>query len=123
MPSNPIDAIQGFAVALPVVAMTLVGFVVFLSRLKMLIWKPKGPRRRRHFRILAANGALGLAFLPFAAIYRPRMIEVAKAQIHQQEDADEDDNGDPDTPARHLLRQLRLIRRGEEVDRLILKRD
>ena len=122
-PINPIDAMQEFAVSLPVIAMTLVGIAVFLLRLKMLIWKPKGSRRRSHFRILAANAALGMAFLPFAAIYRPRIIEVAKAQIRQQEDADEDNNGDPDTPVRHLLRQLRRIRRGEEVDRLILKRD
>jgi hypothetical protein len=122
-PINPIDAMQEFAVSLPLAAMTLVGIAVFLLRLKRLIWKPKRPSRRRHFRILAAKAALGMAFLPFAAIYRPRMIEIAKAQIQQQEDADEDDNGDPDTPARHLLRQLRRIRRGEEVDRLILKRD
>ncbi len=121
MPINPIDAMQEFAVSLPVAALTLVGIAVFLSRLKMLIWKPKDPRRRRRFGILAANAALGFSFLPFAAIYRPRMIEVAKAQQRQQEDADEDDNGDPDTPARHLLRQLRRIRRGEKVDRLTLK--
>ena len=120
---NPIDAMQEFAVSLPVVALTLVGIAVFLSRLKQLIWKPKGPRRSGLFGRLAANAALGISFLPFAAIYRPRMIEVAKAQIRQQEDVDEDDNGAPDTPIRHLLRQLRRIRRGEEVDRLILKRD
>jgi hypothetical protein len=123
MPINPLDAMQEFAVSLPVMAMTLVGIAAFLSKLKMRIWKPKNPRRRNHFRILAANAALGLSFLPFAAIYRPRMIEVVKAQIQQQEDVDEDDNGDPDTPTRHLLRQLRRIRRGEAVDRLILKRE
>jgi hypothetical protein len=123
MSINPIDAMQEFAVSLPVFALTLVGIAVFLSRLKQLIWKPKGPRRRGRFGRLAANATLGISFLPFAAIYRPRMIEIAKAQIRQQEDADEDDNGDPDTPVRHLLRQLRRIRRGEEVDRLILKRD
>ena len=120
---NPIDAMQEFAVSLPVFAITCVGIAVFLSRLKSFIWKPKGFRRRRRFGRFAANAALGISFLPFAAIYRPRMIEVVKAQIRQVEDADEDDNGDPDTPARHLLRQLRRIRRGEPVDRLILKRD
>ena len=70
---------------------------------------------------MAANAALGFSFLPFAAIYRPRLIEVVKAQIRQQEDADEDGNDDPDAPARHLMRQLRRIRRGETVDRLTLK--
>jgi hypothetical protein len=118
---NPIDVMQEFAVSLPVFALTLVGIAVFLSRLKMLLWKPKGSRSRRRFAILAANAALGFSFLPFAAIYRPRMIEVAKAQIRQQEDVDEDDNGGPETPLRHLLRQLRRIRHGEKIDRLILR--
>jgi hypothetical protein len=117
---NPIDAMQEFAVSLPVVAITLVGIAVFLSRLTKLFWKPKGFRRRR-FSMLANGAALSIAFLPFAAIYRPRMIEVVKAQIHQQEDADEDDNGDPDSPKKHLMRQLRRIRRGEEVDFLSLR--
>jgi hypothetical protein len=121
MQINPIDAMQEFAVSLPVVAMTLVGVAVFLSRLKDSIWKPKSSRRRRRFGVLAANAALGLAFLPFAAIYRPRMIEVAKVQQRQQEDVDEDDNGAPETPLGHLLRQLRRIRRGEQVDRLTLR--
>ena len=121
MPINPVDAMQEFAVSLPVVAITCVAIALFLSRLKTLIGKPKGPRRNRRFGIMAANAALGFSFLPFAAIYRPRLIEVVKAQIRQQEDADEDGNGDPDTPARHLMRQLRRIRRGETVDRLTLK--
>ena|ERR1700758_195729 len=120
MPINPMDAMQEFAVSLPVATLTLVGIAVFLSRVKMLIWKPKS-RRRRRFGIISANAALGISFLPFAAIYRPRMMEVAKAQIRQQEDVDEDDNGGPDTPTRQLLRQLRRIRRGEKVDRLTLK--
>ena len=121
MPVNPIDTVQEFAVSLPVFALTFVGIAVFLSRLKMLIFKPKSPRNRRRFAILAANAALGFSFLPFAAIYRPRMIEVAKAQQRQQEDVDEDDNGGPETPMRHLLRQLRRIRHGEKIDRLILR--
>lgn len=114
-PINPMDAMQEFAVSLPVIAITVVGITVFLSRLTRLFWKPKG-RRRRRSSLLANGAALSLAFLPFAAIYRPRMIEVARAQIHQQEDADEDDNGDPDSPKKHLMRQLHRIRRGEEVD-------
>ena len=116
---NPIDLIQSFAVSLPVVAMLLVGFAVVCSRLKQLIWKTKRSRRRR-FGTSARNAALGLAFLPFAAIYRPKLIEVVKAQIREQEDADEDSNGDPDSPRKHLFRQLRRIRRGERVETLYL---
>ena len=117
---NPIDLIQSFAVSLPVLAMLLVGFAVICSRIKRLIWKPKSPRRRR-LSISAANAALGLSFLPFAAIYRPKLIEVVKAQIRQQENVDEDDNGGPDSPKKHLLRQLRRIRRGEAVETLSVR--
>ena len=121
MPANPLDTIDALAISLPVAAMTLVGIVVMYSRLRQLIAKPKHTRRRRRFRVSAANAALGLAFLPFAAIYRPSLIEVAKAQIRQQEDANEDDNGGPEAPLKHLLRQLRRIRRGEKVETLSLR--
>jgi hypothetical protein len=46
---------------------------------------------------------------------------MARAQIEQREDEDEDDEGGPDTARRHLLRQLRQIRRGEKIDRLVLR--
>jgi hypothetical protein len=123
MSMNPIDAMGQFAVSFPVFALTLVAIVLFLSRLKRLFWKTKRAQRRRRFRISAANAAIAFSFLPFAAIYRPRMIEIAKAQIRQQEDADEDDAGGPDTPLKHLMRQLRRIRRGEHVETLFLRRN
>jgi len=65
----------------------------------------------------AAN--LGAAFQFLSMAYRPNHAFIAKAQIQQQEDADEDDDGSPETPVKHLHRQLRRIRRGEPVDRLI----
>jgi hypothetical protein len=117
------DVIDNFAVSVPVFAMSLVAVVVVALRLKQRIWKPRRPRERRRFAISAVNAAVGLAFLPFAAIYRPSLIEVAKAEIRQQEDVDEDDNGDPETPIKHLLRQLRRIRRGEKVETLFLRRE
>jgi len=51
--------------------------------------------------------------------HRPNHEFVAKAQIRETEDADEDDEGGPDTSKRQLMRQLRRIRRGEAVDRLV----
>lgn len=119
---NALDLIQSFAVALPVLVMSLVAIVAAFSRLKQLIRNPKRSRRRRRFGIAVASIAMGSTFLPFAAIYRPSLIEVAKAQIRQQEDVDEDDNGDPETPLKHLLSQLRRIRRGERVETLFLRR-
>ena len=65
--------------------------------------------------------AFGAAFLFLSMAYRPNHAYIAKAQITQQEDQDDDDQGGPDSPRRHLLRQLRRIRRGEHVDRLVLR--
>jgi hypothetical protein len=38
------------------------------------------------------------------------------------DEADDDDEGDPDHPGKHLHRQLRRIRRGEKVERLTVLR-
>jgi hypothetical protein len=63
--------------------------------------------------------AFGAALMFLSMAYRPNHAFIAKAQIQQHEDEDEDDQGGPDTPQKHLRRQLRRIRRGEPVDRLI----
>jgi hypothetical protein len=68
---------------------------------------------------IPSEAGLAAAFQLLSLAYRPNHAFVAKAQIQQQEDTDEDDNGDPETPLKHLHRQLRRIRRGEHVERLI----
>lgn len=80
--------------------------------------KPGARNRLRRTR-RAAAAELGAAFLFLSTAYRPNHAFVAKAQIQQQEDADEDDDGAPETPIKHLHRQLRRIRRGEHVERLV----
>jgi len=77
--------------------------------------------RKRGSRFSPASAGLGAALLGLTLFYRPRIEYAIEAQQRQVEEVDEDDNGDPDTAVRHLLRQLRRIRRGEKVDRLILK--
>ena len=62
---------------------------------------------------------IGAALMFLSMAYRPNHAFVAKAQIVQREDQDDDDQGGPDTPQRHLMRQLRRIRCGEPVDRLL----
>jgi hypothetical protein len=51
--------------------------------------------------------------------YRPTVSYVLEAR--QDEDADEDDQGDPESREKHLNRQLKRIRRGEQVDDLVLR--
>lgn len=79
--------------------------------------KQTGQRRRRTRASSAADLAAALQFLSIA--YRPNHAFTAKAQIQQQEDVDEDDDGSPESPIKHLHRQLRRIRRGEPVDHLV----
>jgi hypothetical protein len=63
--------------------------------------------------------AFGAAFMFLSMAYRPNHAFIAKAQIQQREAEDDDDEGGPDSPQKHLSRQLRRIRRGEKVDRLV----
>lgn len=100
----------------------LIAIMVYISwsrfrERKMRDGKGDPARRSRGGTSAAAN--LGAAFQFLSMAYRPNHAFVAKAQIEQQEDADEDDDGSPETPVKHLHRQLRRIRRGEPVDRLI----
>jgi len=78
---------------------------------------------RRRSRLSGYGLALGLAFLQFVReFYQPDLAYLVEAK--QDEDADEDDSGDPETPEGRLRpfhRQLRRIRRGEPVDRLELR--
>ena len=75
---------------------------------------PQRPLRR-----IGARYALGAAFLCFSVFYHPRLELATAAQVQQEQQDDEDDQGDPESPIRHLLRQLRHIRRGDPVDHLV----
>ena len=93
---------------------TLVHFSVRRAR-----WK-----RRRRLGIgnpgfCPSFSTMGLPLETFAALYRPTVQYVIESQ--RDEDADEDDNSDPESPAAQLNRQLRKIRRGEKVDSLVLR--
>ena len=80
--------------------------------------KTSGGHQRARARIASEPG-IAAAFQLLSLAYRPNHAFVAKAQIQQQEDTDEDDDGAPETPLKHLHRQLRRIRRGEHVERLV----
>jgi hypothetical protein len=61
-----------------------------------------------------------MAFLQFVQFFYQQNVAYL-LEAKQDEDADEDDSGDPETHAKQLHRQLRRIRRGEPVDRLVLR--
>ena len=104
------------------------GFIPFLlvvvtlahygaSRVRLRLRKRPGSRRSRLYPFCVAAG---MAFLQLVRVfYQPDLAYVLEAK--QDQDADEDDSGDPGTPEgrlKHFHRQLKLIRRGESIDRL-----
>ncbi|MGC2614102.1 MAG: hypothetical protein WA354_08750 [Terracidiphilus sp.] len=113
------DAVYGAVAALamgsPFLAIVLILAYSYLSRVP---WGGKRNPRRRPF---SSSAGIGTVVLGLTLIYRPRILYAVEAQHRQVEDADEDDNGDPDSPKKHLIRQLRRIRRGEKVDVLSLR--
>lgn len=74
-------------------------------------------RRNRGF--CPSSFALGTALQLIPMFYRPSMDFAIKARLVQV--VEEDDEGDPEKPAKHLHRQLRRIRRGQRVDTLVVK--
>jgi len=78
---------------------------------------------RRGSRLSGYGMALGLAFMQLVRVfYQPDLAYLVEVKL--DEDADEDDSGDPETPEgrlKHFHRQLRRIRRGDPVDRLELR--
>lgn len=116
------DPRVAIALAFPVFAIVLVTIALAYHRIKLsFAGRRNARRRRRRVGIVASNALIGLAFLPLSIIYRPALVEVAKTQIRQQEDVDEDESGDPESPLKHLLRQLQRIRRGKRVERLSVR--
>jgi hypothetical protein len=88
-----------------------------LSRIRLRLRKRAGSRRSRLYPYCVAAG---MAFLQLVRVfYQPDLAYVLEAK--QDQDADEDDSGDPDTPEgrlKHFHRQLKRIRRGGPIDRL-----
>jgi hypothetical protein len=113
-----LDAIYGsliYASSLPFVAIVLILFHYALRRVLFRRRKRLG-RGRRGFYPSAV--ALGMAFQFMQVFTRPSIAYVLEEK--QKDEAEEDDEGDPETLQKQLGRQLRRIRRGEPVDRLVL---
>jgi hypothetical protein len=115
-----IDAIYAWCI--------LAGFVPFLATVVILVhyglWRVHLLRTkqsgRKRSRLHSYCLALGMAFLQIMRVfYEPSVAYLLEAK--QDEDVDEDDQGDPETVTKQLNRQLKRIRRGELVERLVLR--
>lgn len=114
-----IDAVYGwcmYALALPFVAIVLILIHYSLRRALFRRRKRLGKGRRGFY---PSACALGLAFQFMQVFTRPSVAYVLEEK--QKQEAEEDDEGDPETLQKQLSRQLKRIRRGEPVDRLVLR--
>jgi hypothetical protein len=93
--------------------------IVLHYHLRRAAWKRALRAGRKPVGFCPSPSAFGSAFQIIQVFYRPNVAHVIEAK--QEEDVDEDDNGDPEPPARLFHRQLKRIRRGERIDRLILR--
>jgi hypothetical protein len=64
---------------------------------------------------------LGAALQFLQVIYQPRVSHVLEAK--HDDHGDEEDSGGPETLAKQLNRQLRGIRQGEPIDKIVLRLD
>lgn len=114
-----IDAIYAWcelARALPFLLIVIILVHYFLRR---SVWKCGRWLGWKRLGYYPSSLALGMALQFVQVFYQPSLDYVVEAKLDEQ--AEEDDNGDPETLARQLHRQLRRIRRGESVERLILQ--
>jgi hypothetical protein len=105
-----------FASTLPF--LTIAGLLIYNS-LRGARWNRGRNRQAGNGAYCSSSVALGTILLFAQVFYRPSFAHVV--EVRQQEDADEEDAGDPATIAHPLSRQLRQIRRGEPVERLVLQ--
>jgi hypothetical protein len=71
------------------------------------------------FGVQPAAVGLGMAFLFLMSFWQPSLAQAI--EVRQKVDVEEDDEGEPETTAKQLNRQLKRIRRGEAVDKLVLR--
>jgi len=105
---------SAFCVPFVAIVVILIRYVLLRAR-----WRRNRRLGKKNPGFCPSSSALGTAFQFLQTVYRPNVAYVVEAK--QLEDEDEDDEGGPENLTRQLERQLRRIRRGEPVDRLVLR--
>ena len=106
-----------FAIGAPFLAITALLLRYFFLHARWRLNKRLG---KNNLGFCPSAAALGMAFLFLQVFYRPSVANVVEVK-QEDEDADEDDEGDPESLTKQLSRQLKRIRRGEPVERLVLR--
>ena len=84
--------------------------------LRRFLWRRKRRRGKATPGFYPTFTSAGNALHHLQAITQPRVQHVLEEKF--DDEADDDDEGEPVSPEKHLHRQLRRIRRGEEIERL-----
>lgn len=106
-----------FAAGLPFLAIIVILCNYLLRR---AVWHHKSRRGEKKLGFCSCVTALGMAMLFLQVFIRPTLQHVI--EVKQEEDKDEDDEGDPESGGKGLHRQLKRVRRGEEVGDLTFRR-
>jgi hypothetical protein len=83
------------------------------------VWRRGKRLGRKRLGYYPSAVALGMVLQFVEVFYRPSVDYLLETK--QQEVVEDDDEGDPETEAKELNRQLKRIRRGEQVERLVLR--
>jgi hypothetical protein len=102
--------------SLPYVAIVVVLFHYLLRRTK---WKADKRCGKKSPGFCPSTTALGMMMLFMQVFVRPTLQYVLEEK--QNQDVEEDDGGDPEGITKQLHRQLKRIRRGEQVGDLVLR--
>jgi hypothetical protein len=84
--------------------------------LRRFLWRRRRRRGKPELGFCPTYTSAGNALHNLQAIAQPRVDYVIAEKLDDQ--ADDDDEGEPNDPEKHLHRQLRRIRRGEKIERL-----
>lgn len=104
------------AFALPFLAIATLLAHYYIRR---TLWQYKKRRGKANPGFCPSSVALGTIFL-FAQVFLSALCTHA-VEIRQDVDVRKEDEGEPETLAKQLRRQLVWIRRGEPVERLMLR--
>jgi L-lactate permease len=111
-----VSSVMSLFLASPFLAIAVILSVFLLRRVR---WVRTTRTGRKLFGIQPSAVGLGMAFLFLQTFWQPSLCHAIEAR--EKVDVEEDDEGDPETPEKQLNRQLKRIRRGEVVDRLVLR--
>ena len=111
-----LDFLRGYFVSIGLFVFSCC--VIFCVR--RFLWRRRKRQGRRNLGFCPTYTSAGNALHALQAIAQPRVEFVLAEKFDDA--ADDDAEGGPDSPEKHLHRQLRRIRRGEKVERLTVLR-